>query len=257
MVDLAVDQQVSTAVGLSDVCLSFGGVQVLDHVSFSVGADQWWALIGPNGSGKTSTLNVITGFYRPQSGSVSYRGDELLGLATHSRQRSGIVRTFQHPILSERLTILDNVLLGAERLPLRVRAAERRRANDAAIATALDLLDRLACADYVHRCAAEAPFGVRKRAEIARAMLANPSVLLLDEPAAGLSDDERVEVIRALRAMRSDQHTAAVVIEHDVRFVAQLCEKAIALDFGHVVTTGATAEVLAEPAVRAAFLGEK
>lgn len=241
---------------LSDVKLSFGGVRALNGVSFGLDSGQWCGLIGPNGSGKTSTLNVLTGFYKAQSGTVRYKEKELFGRRTRSGGSIDIIRTFQHPVLSGRLSILDNVLLGIK--SERGGSKSSRRAGRAdAVEAAVDILEQLDCKEHIHQCATEAPYGVRKRAEIARALLRRPTVLLLDEPAAGLSDEERIEVIGALRKLRGKDTTmATIVVEHDVRFVSQLCERSVALDFGSVVASGLTADVLANPKVRAAFLGE-
>ncbi len=245
----------NTSLTVVGVELRFGGIKALDGVSFDVEAGCWCALVGPNGSGKTSLVNVITGFYRPQAGEVMYRGIELTGRRRRG-QRRPVIRTFQHPVLSGRLSLLDNVLLGAGRRDpsgKRLSFKEDGTRRDAASA----LLSQLDCGDYVDICADEAPYGVRKRAEIARALLGQPEVLLFDEPAAGLSSDERANVVDALRLVREKiPSVSAIVIEHDVQFVSQLCEKAVALDFGQVIAVGAMAEVLAKPKVRAAFLGE-
>lgn len=242
--------------GIADVRLSFGGVRALNGVTFELQSGQWCGLIGPNGSGKSSCLNVLTGFYKPQEGSVRFHGRDIVGRAIHHSERLGVVRTFQHPELSGRLSLLENVLLGAEHgqhLRFRRRGSEPGVDKEAAVA----ILTQLGCAEHIGQCAFEAPYGIRKRAEIARALLAHPEVLLFDEPAAGLSSEERTEVITTFKNLReSNPMVAAIVVEHDVQFVSRVCDVAVALDFGKVIASGPISDVLGDAKVRAAFLGE-
>lgn len=253
MTAAVVDPAGPPLITVEDVKLSFGGVQALTSISITLREGEWCGLVGPNGSGKTSSLNVLSGFYKPQEGSVRYRGVDILGKRPNRRERLGIVRTFQHPVLSSRLSLVDNVLIGAE-----YPGGATRRSRTEKLELAHEILVRLDCGDVAGQAASEVSYGIRKRVEIARALISRPSVLLLDEPAAGLSQNEREDVIEALRRLRAqDRQLAAIVVEHDVRFVAALCESAVALDFGSVLTSGPIDEVLADRRVRSAFLGEK
>lgn len=253
MTDPADDATTKLLISVRDVHLSFGGSRALAGVSLTLAESEWCGLIGPNGSGKTSSLNVLSGFYKPQAGTVHYRGVDLIGKRPNGRERAGIVRTFQHPVLSSRLSVLDNVLMGAECLGGLVRLSKAEK-----LQRVHEVLNQLRCDDVMGAPASEVSYGIRKRVEIARALVSRPAVLLLDEPAAGLSANEREDVIEALKRLR-EQHPelAAVVVEHDVQFVSSLCESAVALDFGRVLTAGRIGDVLADRRVRSAFLGEQ
>lgn len=253
MTDALGDASGEPLISVQDVQLSFGGACALAGVSLTLAESEWCGLIGPNGSGKTSSLNVLSGFYKPQAGTVHYRGVDLIGKRPNGRERAGIVRTFQHPVLSSRLSILDNVLMGAECL-----GGLERLSKAAKLERAYEVLKELRCVDVMGAPASEVSYGIRKRVEIARALVSRPAVLLLDEPAAGLSPNEREDVIQALKRLRErDPKLAAVVVEHDVQFVSSLCESAVALDFGRRLTAGRIGDVLADRRVRSAFLGEQ
>lgn len=253
MTATAVEPAGAPLISIEHVKLSFGGVRALTSVSLTLREGEWCGLVGPNGSGKTSSLNVLSGFYSPQAGSVRYRGVDLVGKRPNRRERVGIVRTFQHPVLSSRLSLIDNVLIGAEYV-----GGPGRRARAEKLERAHQVLVQLDCGDVAGRSASEVSYGIRKRVEIARALASQPAVLLLDEPAAGLSQDERGAVIEALKRLREqDPQLAAIVVEHDVRFVSALCESAVALDFGSVLAAGRIDDVLSDRRVRSAFLGEQ
>ncbi|MCE3551117.1 ATP-binding cassette domain-containing protein [Pseudonocardia sp. RS11V-5] len=235
------------------VVMRFGGVTALDDVAIELAVGTWTGLIGPNGSGKTTLLNVLSGVYRPQAGSIELDGVDVGGARAGRLARAGIVRTFQHPQLAESLTVWENLLLGVD---LRRRRQGRRGAEAPAGPGAEELLEVFGCTRYAGHLPAEAPYGIRKSVELARAVVAEPGVLLLDEPAAGLSKEERSELVGSLRWVRERRPDLAVcLIEHDVRLVAAVCPTIQVLNFGRVLAVGTAAEVLRAPAVQEAYLG--
>jgi branched-chain amino acid transport system ATP-binding protein len=233
----------------ASIDMRFGGVRALSEVDIALVPGQWTGLIGPNGSGKTTLLNVLSGIYLATNGTVRLDGHDITKAGPRTVSRRGLVRTFQHPQLAETLTIGENVLLGAD---LAARRGRGRRDE----AAAREVLELFGCGGFADQLPDAVPYGTRKMAELARAMLAEPLVLLLDEPAAGLSREERAELVAALRAVREQYPDLAVcLVEHDVRLVAAVCERMQALNFGKAIATGTSAEVLANEEVRVAYLG--
>jgi branched-chain amino acid transport system ATP-binding protein len=244
-----------TGLVATGIDMSFGGNKALNGVHISLASGQWTGLIGPNGSGKTTMLNVLSGVYVAKAGEILLNGEDVTGQRPGRLSRAGIVRTFQHPQLAEDLSLWENVLLGVD---LRGR---RRPAVDGTRQTAEDearvLMEIFDCAAYADHLPAHAPYGARKIAEIVRAVVARPAVLLLDEPAAGLSREERVELVKALSRVRELHPEMAVcLVEHDVRLVAAVCSQIQVLNFGMVLAVGNAREVLKEPAVIEAYLGK-
>lgn len=237
-----------------EIGMRFGGVKALDGAGVEFASGPWLGLIGPNGSGKSTLLNVLSGVYLPTGGSVSFAGRDITRISPRRRAMLGIVRTFQHPQFAHSLTLAENVASGAT-LGLRRMGQSRRR--DAAMGRARAALEAFGCADYADSLANEAPYGVRKIAEVARAAAAHPTVLLLDEPAAGLSAEERVELVEALRGF-AGRHpdTAVCLVEHDVALVRSLCDRLAVLNAGRVLHSGQTEAVLQNDAVRSAYLGQ-
>jgi len=234
--------------------MAFGGVKALDGVSIQLSRGRWTGLIGPNGSGKTTLLNVLSGLYRPSAGTIVLEGADVSGARPRTLSRRGVVRTFQHPQFAEGLSIFDNVLLGADLRRRRgLQTVSKRELEDRAV----HLLEVFGCWAFAEHVPSEAPYGGRKLAEIARAVLADPVVLLLDEPAAGLSREERAELVDSLKVIRTESPQLAVcLIEHDVRLVAAACETMQALNFGKVIAVGASEDVLANEDVKQAYLGK-
>ncbi|MEU7817614.1 ATP-binding cassette domain-containing protein [Pseudonocardia sp. NPDC049154] len=231
------------------IVMAFGGNVALNGVDIDLPAGTWTGLIGPNGSGKTTLLNVLSGVYRPSAGTVELAGRSVDGARAGRLARAGIVRTFQHPQLAESLTIRENMLLGVD-------LRRRRTGAEGIDEEVAELLDVFGCAKYEGYLPAQAPYGIRKAVELARAVVADPVVLLLDEPAAGLSKDERAELVASLRWVRDRKPDLAVcLIEHDVRLVAAVCPAIQVLNFGKVLAVGSATEVLTTPAVQEAYLG--
>ncbi len=226
----------------------FGGVIALDDVSFDVPQGQILGLIGPNGAGKTTAFNVITRLYKPDSGVVLYDGEDLLKLAPYEVVRRGIARTFQNIALFSRMTVLENVLVGAHsRTSWFGETDGRKRAHEA-----LDVVGLGGLAGHV---ASGLPYPTLKRIELARALVSEPRLLLLDEPAGGLSHEEVAAFGDFLLALRERLDLTVLLVEHHMGLVMRVSETVHVLDFGRTIARGTPDEVRADPAVIEAYLG--
>lgn len=245
---------------VSDVSLHFGGVRVLEDVSFTVEPGSIAGLVGPNGAGKTSLFNCISGHYKPSSGSITIDGSEVRGSSPASLAKHGLARTFQHPALQLRETVLENVLLGAHgRLPggpfeWSVRMPRTRRTEKELRAEALDLLERNGLGWTADVRADELSHGLHKGIELCRALLSRPTLLLLDEPAAGLPHNEVEQLIETVRRVRDDGITV-VVVEHNMGLIAALTDHVVVLDHGRKLMEGTAVEAQSDPRVIEAYIG--
>ncbi len=228
---------------LRNVTRRFGGIVALDGVSFEVPEGQIVGLIGPNGAGKTTAFNVITRLYTPNEGEVEFGGESLLKTPVHKIVGRGIARTFQNVELFRTMTVLDNVLVGAH-----------TRSGDVE-SQALEALDYVGLAEVASRPVAGLPFGTLKRVELARALVARPKLLLLDEPAGGLNHEEVEELGRFIRKIRDDRKLTVLLVEHHMNLVMGISDHVHVLNFGRVIAEGPPAEVRANPAVIEAYLG--
>jgi branched-chain amino acid transport system ATP-binding protein len=246
---------------LREVELAFGGLKVLDRVSFALETGELLALIGPNGAGKTSALNCICGIYRPSGGEVFFRGTRITGERPHSVARLGIARTFQHGELLPHLSVLDNLLIGrhtrlatgfvAQALFLpAARTAER--AQREAVERILEFVE---LERYRYQPVGTLGFGTQKIVGFARALALEPKVLLLDEPSAGLNREEREDLARHILRIKHELGIAMVWVEHDMQMVADLADRIYALNYGALIAEGAPEEVLRHPRVIEAYLG--
>jgi branched-chain amino acid transport system ATP-binding protein len=245
---------------VEELCLSFGGLTVLDRVSLAVEPAELLALIGPNGAGKTSVLNCISGIYRGQ-GRIRFRGHDVAGLSSRTIARLGVARTFQHSELFRHMSVLDNIMVGrhtriatnplAEALFLgSVRRQEVRHRE--AVERIIEFVE-LEGVRYAE--AGALPFGTQKLVGLARALALEPSLLLLDEPSAGLSRDERDDLARFILRIKHELKLPMIWIEHDMQMVADLADRIHVLDYGRTLASGAPDKVLKDPAVVSAYLG--
>jgi branched-chain amino acid transport system ATP-binding protein len=243
------------------ISLAFGGHQVLSDVSLGFRPGQVTGLIGPNGAGKTSLFNCLTGLYRPQGGTITLGGLRLDKLPPAQRARTGLSRSFQHVALCSELTVTENVMFGRARLgrsgwadaflPLTAGRTEAAAARQAAE----EVLRRLDLSGIALQTPGSLPPGIQRLVEIARAIAAQPRVLLLDEPAAGLNPSETRQLMAVLRGLVSPD-LIVVVVEHDMDLIMQLCDTIHVLNFGRRIATGTPAEIRADPEVVRVYLGD-
>ncbi|OLF12007.1 ABC transporter ATP-binding protein [Actinophytocola xinjiangensis] len=245
---------------MSGVTVTFGGLVALSDVSLSVAPHQVLGVIGPNGAGKTTLFNVACGFVAPDAGELRWRGEVLADLRPHRLAGLGIARSLQDLGLFDRMTVLDNVLVGAGRhvrtgfWPALLALPRHHRDERALTDRALAVLDELHIADVAGRYAASLPYPVRKRVALARALVGEPDLLLLDEPAGGLADDEMAEIGELIRGLTA--RTSVMLVEHHMDLVMSVCDDIVVLDFGRVIARGGPDHVREHPAVLAAYLGE-
>ena len=242
--------------------ISFGGLRAVDDFEVSIRKGQLYGLIGPNGAGKTTVFNLLTGVYQPNEGIIKLDGNDITGLKTIEINKAGIARTFQNIRLFKDLTVLDNVKVGLHnhykystfegilRLP---RYFKTEKAMDE---RAMELLKVFELDGEANFLAANLPYGKQRKLEIARALATKPKLLLLDEPAAGMNPNETMELMETIRFVRDNFDMTILLIEHDMKLVSGICEELTVLNFGRILAQGKTSEVLNDPQVITAYLGE-
>ncbi len=247
---------------LNDVHLSFAGIKAIDGVSFSVKAGELFAIIGPNGAGKTSIFNCISGAYRPQVGSIEFEGQSLLGMKPNKIADLGVARTFQNIELFPQLTVLDNLMLGRHQhirygtpaAMLRIGKAAREEARNREIVEGI--IEFLDIAQFRRSFVAMLPYGIQKRIELGRALAMEPTLLLLDEPAAGMNLEETEDMARFITDIRRELKIGIILVDHDMRLVMDLADRVLVIDFGRPITIGVPDEVQRNPDVIRAYLGQ-
>ena len=242
--------------------ISFGGLRAVDGFNIKIEKGQLYGLIGPNGAGKTTIFNMLTGVYKPTDGLIELDGQNITGKKTIEINKAGIARTFQNIRLFKELTVLDNVKVGLHNhhkystLAGILRLPSYHKVEKEMNAVAMELLEVFGLDGEADQLASNLPYGKQRKLEIARALATEPKLLLLDEPAAGMNPNETIELMETIRFVRDKFDMTVLLIEHDMKLVSGICEELTVLNFGQVLAQGKTSEVLNNPEVIKAYLGE-
>ena len=252
----------STVLEVNNLSISFGGLRAVDDFNLKISQGQLYGLIGPNGAGKTTVFNLLTGVYKPDEGKIFLEGENITGKSTIEINKAGIARTFQNIRLFKNLTVIDNVKVGLHnrfrysfisgilRLPSYFRIEKEMQEK------AMEFLSVFDLDGEADTLASNLPYGKQRKLEIARALATDPKLLLLDEPAAGMNPNETQELMDTISKVRNDFNKTILLIEHDMKLVSGICEELTVLNFGSVLCAGKTSDVLNNPEVIKAYLGD-
>lgn len=246
---------------IKDLTKKFGGLTAVDNVNLDVEKGDIFGLIGPNGAGKTTIFNMITGIITLTTGSINFSGEEISGMKPHIIAQKGIARTFQNIKLFGNLTVLGNVLTvsqvqaGYNLLDGFLRNKKCRQREKELLKISRDIIEKIGISKYEDTLACNLPYGIQRRVEIARALALKPKLLLLDEPAAGMNEDESYELVKLINQIRDEFDLSIIVIDHHMDLIMDLCHKVAVLNFGQLIAIGTTDEIQNNPAVIEAYLG--
>lgn len=255
-------QATNPVLEVTNLSISFGGLRAVDDFSVTINEGELYGLIGPNGAGKTTAFNLLTGVYKPNEGIIKLCGEDITGKSTIEINKAGIARTFQNIRLFKDLSVLDNVKVGLHniytystmssilRLPKYYKVEKEMNEK------AMELLKVFDLDGSANLKASQLPYGKQRKLEIARALATNPKLLLLDEPAAGMNPNETKELMDTISFIRNEFKMTILLIEHDMKLVSGICERLTVLNFGRILAEGPTSEVLNNPDVITAYLGE-
>ena len=252
---------VINSLNFNDVTLKFGGITALNNVSFEVKPKTLYAIIGPNGAGKTSIFNCISGIYRPTNGSVTYGEQDIKDLRPDEVADLGIARTFQNIELFENMTVMDNILIGAHRhlnygpISSLLFSKKTRNSELEARKIAEDIIDFLEIEQFRYSYIMSLPYGVQKRVEIGRALAMNPEIILLDEPAAGMNNEETEDIARFIIDIHEEMKKTVILVDHDMNMVMDIAEEVMVLNFGEKLAEGKPSEIVKDKKVIEAYLG--
>lgn len=252
-----------TLLQINNLCKSFGGLSAVLDVNFSLQEDELVGLIGPNGAGKTTMFNLITGVYKPNQGDIVFKEEKIQGLPPYTICKKGIARTFQNIRLFNDLTVLENVKIALHKdVPYSLLAAILRfpsfyKGEETIEEKALELLELFSLADKKDEIASSLPYGEQRRLEIARALATDPTLLILDEPAAGMNANETNDLMDLIRRLKEELKISILLIEHDMSLVMGVCERIYVLDYGQIIAEGKPEEIRNDKRVIEAYLGEE
>ena len=248
---------------VKNLSISFGGLRAVDGFEMQIEKGELYGLIGPNGAGKTTVFNLLTGVYKPNEGIIKLDGEDITGKKTIDINKAGIARTFQNIRLFKQLSVLDNVKVGLHNhykystLEGILRLPKYKKVEKAMDEKAMEILKVFDLDDEADVLATNLPYGKQRKLEIARAMATEPKLLLLDEPAAGMNPNETGELMETIQFVREHLGMTILLIEHDMKLVSGICEELTVLNFGQVLAQGKTADVLNNPEVISAYLGDE
>lgn len=252
-----------TLLSVNNLCISFGGLRAVDDFNLKIEEGQLYGLIGPNGAGKTTVFNLLTGVYKPNEGIIKLGDKDITGLKTIDINKAGIARTFQNIRLFKDLTVLDNVKVALHNqysystVASILHLPSYHKVEKEMDERAIELLKVFDLDGQKDLLASNLPYGQQRKLEIARALATNPKLLLLDEPAAGMNPNETGELMNTIRFVRDEFKMTILLIEHDMKLVSGICEELTVLNFGRVLTQGPTKDVLSNPEVIKAYLGDE